>query len=318
MSPLHQKPYKHRGTIIVDANVINHLFCEVKPERQNPHYPQDKRKLGDPQSSRIAHYLGILEFLAKHGFRIVVPEMVAVETGSVLASGVDMMKHAGIPREQMPIFHDPQLQKILQRAAKNRYFNVAIVEMSSDSEQHHEKAPARFMMAARKITKYLEGSEKAKEHMRELRQRYRRDLGEKAILSYIRDTHQENREDVFVLSDDKEALHYIGEQCHVPVLNLKGMLRPFIDNGLHKAVGLRDDISANAIMRDCSARRMEISGQKHTPKKYWTDQHWKAGVMEPVKDVFRKKMKELASDMEIGSWQERVRASRGEGTERLH
>lgn len=308
MSPLHRQPYKYRGTIIVDANVLNHLFCEVKDEFKNPAYRKEKAALNDPQSKRIKHYLGILEFLGKHGFHIVIPEIVAAETGSVLASGTALMDYANIPESERPLFYNPQLVKILQKVARNHYIDVVIVENPERSAHPDAQQAARHARHLKAIRKHPPGSNEARDALIKLLKQSGRDVGEKAILGYIIDSAQTKHGDVFVLGDDTKALEKIGKECGVPVFNTNGLLRPIISSGLHKAMGLAEDIKANDIQRECSARREAISKHKQTPIRRWMDQRWKTPDAEPQYDIFKQKIEELAKDMEISSWQERIKS----------
>ncbi len=62
-----------RGTIIVDATVLFGLTSEI---------PQNHE---DRLAAR--RYLEILPFLAKHGYHIIIPEMVSAEAAGIMASG---------------------------------------------------------------------------------------------------------------------------------------------------------------------------------------------------------------------------------------
>lgn len=65
---------KHRGTIILDASALIDLCAEVTPTlRQHGIKP--------------VRYLETITFLARQGYRVIIPEMVSIEASSVLANG---------------------------------------------------------------------------------------------------------------------------------------------------------------------------------------------------------------------------------------
>jgi hypothetical protein len=296
----------YRGTIIVDANVIYHLFCPVNPDFYNPNFTQEKKPLNNPSAKRIHHYLGILEFLARNGFHIVIPEMVSAETGSVLACGTSMYDYADIPEDERPKLHDRQLVKLLQRVAHNYYPNIAMVEIR-DPEHPDLHAPAELLRDMHGVKDHPPGSEEARGKMNEITNRVKTNFGDKAILGYIADTRQQGHDNIFVLSDDGGALERIGKECHVPVLNANALLRSFIRNGLHKGVGLNDNVKAMGVLRDCSGRRAKVTGREQRVSRFWIDQQWREGEAEPTVSVFSKKMQELAEDMGLNSWQQNLK-----------
>lgn len=310
MSPIRQKTFKYRGTIIVDTNVINDLFCLVADEHQNPSYYDDRKKWTERvEGRRIKHYLGILEFLGKQGFHIVIPEMVSVEASSVLACGTALLDYAGVPADKRPRFYSPQLAKLLQRAAKNHYMNVVTME-SLDTGEPEAKALHTYIKGLEAIKALPSHSKEAQEKLNEMKHSFDRNMGEKAIKTYLKQSKQDRMPNVFVLSQDSEALKDIAKECHVPVINLNGLLRPFIAHGLHKAVGLKEEVTAQSILKECAERRKKISGRQHHVTSRYIDFHAISKSVETKKDVFREAMSELAADLGVTDWKTLIAESR--------
>ncbi|MFZ4542014.1 MAG: hypothetical protein ACOYNL_09485 [Rickettsiales bacterium] len=65
-----------RGTIIVDGAALEHLCGSIAPSLK-------------ADGITPVTYLSTLHFLAKHGYRIVVPEMVSIDAASTIAGGYD-------------------------------------------------------------------------------------------------------------------------------------------------------------------------------------------------------------------------------------
>ncbi len=300
MSPIQQPPKKYRGTIIVDANIIQHLYCEVPEGRKasSEEFSDCKAKLKNNQhDKRILHYLGVLEFLAKNGFHIVIPEIVAAEAGSVLQCGTDLMEYADIPESKRPKIYDLQLSKILGKAAKNKYNGVVVVEIR---EHKHPilLEPKRYTDALTSIKAYPRGSEEAQRALASIRSQFGRDLGEAAIIGYLHDTNQTGMNNIFVLTEDREAAEKIKLNCRVPVIDFHGLMRPFISNGLHRAVGLKEDITSNNIMKDCVNERSKRTEIEQFPSRNFVDIHV-SNKNVITQGLFKKSITELANDLGV-------------------
>lgn len=309
MSPRYSPSYKQRGTIIVDANVLQHLFCEVNQTDISESYRSDRKTLEDAQTKRIKHYLGILEFLGRHGFHIVVPEMVALESGSVLACGTDMIKHTELPPADCPKLYHPQLSMLLQRVANNKYPGIVIVEVR---ERDHPDLLATYdsSQQLREIKKLPKGSKVAQEKLKAWFKQREKNLGEAAIKGYITSSRQTGMDNIFVLTDDGNAMRSISTECDVRVINTNGLLRPFISTALHKTVGLRDDITSGYIQDQCVQSRISRTGKEHHKNRSWIDGRFDETGKTYDTEGFKRTLEELAADMKIASWQERVKASR--------
>ncbi|MDX2095247.1 MAG: hypothetical protein SFW64_04835 [Alphaproteobacteria bacterium] len=101
----------NRGTIILDASTIFYLAHPIDAQFVNPsHYP------------RLNSYLDLLPLLAKNGFRILIPEVVAIEAGDMLADGREL--------ERSPYNHKPSDRMragFLKSVARGHCPNISIV-----------------------------------------------------------------------------------------------------------------------------------------------------------------------------------------------
>jgi|CXWL01.1.fsa_nt_gi rRNA-processing protein FCF1 len=71
-----EPPY--RGDIIVDACVFLQLITDIPKEKQHEDGVVPRK------------FLDILPFLAKNGYRIIIPEMISYETANIMVSGADI------------------------------------------------------------------------------------------------------------------------------------------------------------------------------------------------------------------------------------
>ncbi len=67
----------YRGTIIVDASSLFELSEQI-PQRD---------PIANSRDIETSSYLDFLPFLARNGYRIVIPEMILIEAGKILKSG---------------------------------------------------------------------------------------------------------------------------------------------------------------------------------------------------------------------------------------
>jgi hypothetical protein len=301
--PSTDQPY--HGTIILDANVIYSLFCPVKEERLAPDFLQHKRHLPTTLTTYIQHYLGFLEFLSKNGFHIVIPEMVSVETGSVLKCGTDMIKYANLPKEERPRLYDTLLVKLLQKVAKNKYPNIEIVATKGQKQEDAE-TPEGYVKLLEGVKKYKPASPEAHKEMNSIRKLVTKNFGEKAIINYIKENQKSGLNDVFVLSDDKGALDTITKECNVPVVNLNAFVRAFVSTGLHEAVGLKGDLKPRTVLKDCAANRTLQVGKKQEASGHFYDMKHSAGSEIVFKDLFLDKMHSLSKHLDISRWRLKV------------
>lgn len=290
----------YRGTIIVDSSAFFFLFCKVPEDQKNMEFQQFKRRNGiDGGKTRIRHYLGALDFLAQQGYHIVVPEMVAAEVASVLACGTSLFDHADIEHAERPKLHDSQLVNLIVRGIKGAP-NMTLVEMH-DADDEDSRQVQSAIKALHAIAKMPPRDEITKEAMRVWREGAPKDLGEKAIMRYIKDQHLEGRDNVFVLSNDVDAMGKIMTQLNVPVVNCNGFLQGLLENKLGVAMGLKEDVRYKSVLDACYRNMEKITGTKKYIMGY-------ADYM-PIEELpgfkpshFKSAMKKLARDIGVKTW----------------
>lgn len=317
---------QNRGTIIVDANAIYHLFCPVNKDFHDPDYTRQRGRLGEDKLTRIRHYLGILDFLSEHGFKIVIPEMVSMETGSVLACGTDVLAHVGGHIKEPPKLYDKQLVKLLQRVTKNRYPNIRIVQMdeakaySDHPELKELERTAEYLARGRAVKEKPQGSAEAFDAYVKMRRIRTKNFGEKAILGYILENNLSDKPNVFVLSDEREALEDIGKRAHVSVMNVNGLMSGFLKHRMHTAVGLKEDVDFTEIMTECAAHLTAIRQQPYTNHYRVIDEKWgrldnDTAAPQYGYRPFSNAMRKLASGMHIKNWRDTIRGETKEPEE---
>lgn len=96
----------HRGTIIVDASVLLGLSGPIPNAMKSPSAPSDES------------CLKALKFLASHGYRILIPEMVSIKVGGVFASGETLPETIWPGAVSVPQQELRELRRLLCDAAK--------------------------------------------------------------------------------------------------------------------------------------------------------------------------------------------------------
>jgi hypothetical protein len=305
------KPYSiHRGTIIVDSSALFYLFCPVADEHMNRHVQADKRAAQlDAPVTRIRHYLGALDYLAEQGYHIIVPEMVAAETSNVLACGTSLYEHSGLPEKQRPKLYDAQLVSLLRRGIRGKP-NMSLVELDRATDPD-AIASQQALDKLREVLSHPEGSQEARNALIAWRKdQENRHLGEKAILGFINDAGLCERNDVFVLSNDKNALMEISQKTGVAVMNCNGFMRAITGSGLGKAMGLTEKAAVRDIMRTCAKYQENKVGFKKEPNYSWIDCRNKTGIFDhnpEGKDAFRSQMDALSEALNTKSWAQKSR-----------
>lgn len=309
--PKRHKPYsQYRGTIIVDSSALFYLFCPVAEAHMNRQVQADKRAaMLDAPVTRIRHYLGALDYLAEQGYHIIVPEMVAAETASVLACGSSVLDHAEIPLERRKKLHSPQLTSIIKRAIRGKP-NMSLVEFTNATDEY-ARASQNAVDSLRRVLNHPKGSDDAAFELLGWRlNRYNKNLGEQAILGYINEAKLQGKQDVFVLSNDKIALEKISRESGVAVMNSNGFMSAILSSGVGKAMGLIDRLPTREVMNACAEHKSKVTGQLQHPNLRKIDHRNHEGDFGEHgegKDAFRTQMDALAEELQLKSWVQKSR-----------
>ncbi len=192
-----QQDKEYRGTIIVDTCVLSDFSLA---------FPKSFRQKG---SQKPQTYLDILTFLAKNGYHIIIPEMIAIEAVEMVADGKsvkDWVKHD----TNNDHHYSETLMPFLKDVAKGNYPNIEII--SGSGEESADNYCTDFNQILNNIKSHKNGYngteyQNKMKLMTEInalsKDIVRDDYGDKAIKSLL-NTYP--KDSTFVLTDDKKLL----------------------------------------------------------------------------------------------------------------
>ncbi|MEQ1705272.1 MAG: hypothetical protein ABL867_04800 [Rickettsiales bacterium] len=207
----------YRGTIIVDADSLFRLSAKI---------PQ-KDPVANSKDIEADSFLKLLPFLAGNGYRIVIPEMVLIESGNILKSGYNTKSFNGNQSSKLSTYSKGVLTETLKDAVLQNgdiykeHSNITVLGDTGPKEVDDFCASVGMVAKYRtqrleEVRKYLKSrsinpkgasykrdviNEEASFALDELTQkRLQQGYGDKAILSIISKNSLDNP--VFLLSDD--------------------------------------------------------------------------------------------------------------------
>lgn len=253
---------RHRGDIIVDASVLFKLTPDI-PASDN--------------SSPKKKYLEILPFLAKNGYRIIIPEMVAFEAGQITGSGFDA---GDLFRSNGRFQYEHDIKKMLKDAAlpensadkKNKNINI----LSGAGPQEVNDFCDKVKRALEKYNYEIERepnrpeqlnirSAARKNFMEIIKGSSQKGRGDDAIISLIERDYKDKKigKPVFVLVDDIGLNLRIADFPHIKPVTTSELVYGLVQAGLGKDIGFPATIDAHDLDRK---RRIDGSMCNRTNK----------------------------------------------------
>jgi len=244
---------KHRGTIIVDTNVLYDLRTEIPPEFT-----------GGVQTHR--RFMEILPFLGRNGFDIYIPEEVVFEItrhivrddGATLKN-LELYIGPGKFPERKGFIHS------FTQILNNQVPGIFILP----SDQLNSKGGATVLSQIRDILE-------AYPNPQDMDEKTRKKLvllvtapgvADKVIAEQVRQLRKENsNEIIFDLSNDRNHEGIIAHQNHshpnVKILDTTGLVRALVNNGLMPQFGVEPQIPYQTIVAHMNKRHEEYTGSK--------------------------------------------------------
>jgi hypothetical protein len=244
----------YRGDIIVDATAL--IGLRVAIPNTNDGYSEKK-------------YLDILPFLAKNGYRIIVPERVSLEAGDILASGFDVdtlfagngkfkemhavksfLKDAALP-ESSNCKDNPNIciaSNTGPKAADDFCSNMEEIVRAKNIELKNFKGSllrkSQHNVGSNGVERII--NSQIHRRIRALRSSENStDAGDKAIMSLLEEKYnKQNGTPVFVLTDDADLRNKIKSFPHVGVPTVSNLIYGLVGSGLATEFGLPAGIKA--------------------------------------------------------------------------
>jgi len=212
---------KERGIIIVDACSLMAL---------------------SGKTPNGGHFYDILPFLAKNGYEVMIPDMVAFEVEEVLADGTSLASYFKNGKR-----HDGEMRAFLEHVAKDHHPGLSIVP--TEKPEHIRE----FLDGVIDITSHYGPSQRSRYLLMEHNDAYRsrRDWGDHSIRHILQQLPA--HPPVHVLSEDHRFLNEIGTSMpDLNILSVSGLLLGMAESGLSKATPFLDgDADANQLLNQC-------------------------------------------------------------------
>jgi hypothetical protein len=237
----------HRGTIIVDASTLIFLGAEVAPHlRADGLHPTD--------------YLEVLRFLGRNGYRILIPEVVSLESAQVLATGQSLGNYFDSER------------KLTQKSLKSFLHDAALPEgdplksnpnvqiVAHTGPAHVDRYCADMGNAVNhstlrftgRNTRTVTANQQKRTHLVKLMERDRTDFGDDAILSLL---EREGSGNVAVLANDTGLLRRVNREFpDVHTSNSVQLLYAMGRAGLNRSLGFAPQVRSRDIRDDHIAK----------------------------------------------------------------
>jgi hypothetical protein len=238
---------KKRGTIIVDSSTLLRLVLPSKHQFIS---------LDDKGHDLVPRFSDLLLMLSKHGYRIVIPEMVAFEAGQVFHDGRSVSRD---------FEHAPHLSKLfnegyefLSIVGRGGYLpNIEVVGTPDKADSPAADFMRRLDDAHRSELDYDRHA-----RLKELRRMEKKDFGEIAAADLIKHMPLDGQP-VFYLSDDGEArtrVHQAARERGIEVgqLNLRGFLAGLNRQGLVPVPDITEG-EAETVLMEIQRRSLEYN-----------------------------------------------------------
>lgn len=267
----------YRGTIVVDSGVLERLTSPIS-KNYMPKGPEHPR------------YLSMLEFLADKGYRILIPEMVAIEAGRVLGNGINIQER--ITGHSHPAEPIRVISKLLEDAAlhdgdpRKCHPNIKVVK---------ETGPGRIDVYARRIAETLGGYDAATRVGTMLQESKQQGYGDEAICSLLDRLIAKGTPDLFAMTDDTDLTKKV-ESRGVGNTSALEFVYGYASAGLTRMHGFTNTATPAALTRDYEQNYRDMHHQTRKGRGPSLHPHWVAKVRnEPlVKSLFH-----LAKDLGV-------------------
>lgn len=226
------------GLIICGSHMISHLTLPVDKQFCAPHIERS--------------WMAPLEKLAKEGFKVIVPEGAAYESGNMLAS-----RHRVDDCFDNSLHMHPERDTMREAQATSTAFLQRVVNGEVDgfsiSPAEACKAQSAFTRPLTQLRKSVEGflacpdihTHSALAHKQDIIAATKalsgQDVGPMSTLDYVKSLPLNWKKPIFYLNDDPrqiQALHKARPDLKICYVNLKGYLRATHETGLLKESGI--------------------------------------------------------------------------------
>lgn len=201
---------------------------------------------GEAQQGK--HYFDILTFLSEHGYKILIPDMVAFEASQALPNGSNVGKYF----QRKDNRYHSALVKFIEDVAKKKYPNIYITSTPEPTEIRN------FIDKLVEITRLPPSNPKARKLIMDHQDKNhnRRNWGDKAIQELVQDIQNtfQSQIPVHVLTQDYRFLSDIGYSMpELNVLTAFGLLLAVVESGLCQAIPFLDhSANANDLLTACN------------------------------------------------------------------
>lgn len=211
-------------TVVIDTSTLYELCADTG--------------VTNPGTGKLHTYLELLPLLAKNGYRIVIPEIVAYEADQVLANGVTLKTwFPGHHVFRESLTENTALHDFLLSASQGKYGENIIVPVTDAPAKVSEYVNS-IRIAAENKGGWEPGLVRAA--IKDIQGRYKRNdpdykmhFGDMAITEVVRDLTRKNHQDIYVFSDDKKYLHTLVKSAPmIAVANSNGLIAALVNSGL--------------------------------------------------------------------------------------
>jgi hypothetical protein len=228
-----------RGTIILDATAIILLAVPINPQFIDPSNP-----------SPPTIYLDILPFLAKNGYRILIPETVALVAGDILADGTNISKYFDNPK----ITKHPVTAQFLKSVARGDFPNIEIQTNTgpekADAYCNALNEATRFRVSHDHTIEARAQNSASRQAIINAQVLYQKNLGDEAILSLLESLKPCGTDDLFIFINNTTLSKAIRNAGIQPVGN-RTLFHTMVDAGLLGNIGLKSTLTGEDLFRDC-------------------------------------------------------------------
>lgn len=240
---------KYRGTILVDANILIDLSVP---------FPEEYRENG----LAPATYLDLLTFLGENDYKIIIPEMVSLESGQVPHTGQNIAKFFDFSnKKDRFVTENKILPKFLQAVANREIKNIELVRNTGPdfvndycnriqiALNKYNNAYNDFLGTAKRLDKKASKAIAERTAQKALTEEFKKihlngknDYGDNAILSLLKKNNEyEENNPTFVMTDDVKFIKKIGVKCHnIKVITSRQLIYNLAENNLYKKLGIVD------------------------------------------------------------------------------
>lgn len=252
-------PVNPRGTIIVDASALVVMSLPLSNEfLTNDAIAQ---KIAGGANLKEICLIDMLKLLARHGYEILIPEMVAYESAGILRDGKSINDY--FPRDAVTLLKKPGVD-FLKEVGNNFYPNIKIV---APPEQDSSK-PASYIRELFRIHNQTSSAYDKRREIVALEGRTNH-YGDIAAYEFI--AHMPlSAVPIFYLSDDKGALKKMANLLPAHDVNLissSGLYEALRKkSGLLPTIGITDEHAYQALfIKYIDPRRREIRYREKGP-----------------------------------------------------